>query len=95
MVWARPDLDWNGVFGQRYGKPVLLRNDEIIVLDPTTPPRPDILPLDPTDDHYLDAFESGDLDPTPSASPLVFYELYSPISTLKLTKSGGSVRNVY
>ena len=74
---------------------MLLRNDEVVVLEPLTPPRPDILPLDATDDHYLDAFESGDLDPTPSTGPLVFYELYSPISTLKLTKSSGSVRIVY
>ena len=97
MVWTSngQDGDISGVFGQRFGRPALLRNDEVTSIDPVTPPRATILPLDPSPapagDRYIEGFVSGDADPAPSAGPLVFYGLDSPITTLKLTKSGGSV----
>ena len=72
----------------------LLRNDDVTLLSPVTPSLDTIFPLDPSLPYIAD-FASGNLDPTPSSGLFVLYELDSPTSALRLTKSGDSIRIVF
>ena len=75
---------------------LLLRNDDVTVLDPHTPPKASLLPLDATRDAYLEA-APGMVDPEmtvhqDAARPLAYYAL-DGAATLRLTKTGlGRIR---
>ena len=77
----------------------LLRNSDRTDLNPPTPPRDFVLPLDPARDAYLWTIQDGDLDPDPGvldelARPLVIYGI-DGCDEIYLTKAPGRRVQVY
>ena len=72
------------------------------MIDPLTPPRSTVLPLDPAlppvGDRYQDIINSGDADPDPfvldAGRPLIFFGLDAKFE-LRLTKSAAGIEFHY
>jgi len=69
--------------------PIALLRDALDSIDPPSPAKALVLPLD-AGDLYISDFLSGDPDPTPLGQPLVFYAT-NPARDVMLVKSAGSV----